>query len=227
MEILWNCQRHQITRKFCQYFHWKGRVPFDIPSWINCLWELVMPKIGNKTYIPTTQTYVFLVVTYPQCFGLVSIVQGPSLIGDTLEQTAGTTNPPCNQQLFQWYLLLNCFLVNSFSNFVNIFRNMYFRNCFFVGIRLKTKALVVSLWGPVCRWELPTDDKDYEKGRMERMKGAAGLSEAICRVWMGHHDKFTHTCWIPRLCVGLVGVETRKKSLMSGAHHSMIWGCCV
>ncbi|CAL1167741.1 unnamed protein product [Cladocopium goreaui] len=25
--------------------------------------------------------------------------------------------------------------------------------------------------GPVCRWELPTDDQNYEKGRAERMKG--------------------------------------------------------
>lgn len=29
-----------------------------------------------------------------------------------------------------------------------------------------------SVRGPVCRWELPTDDLEYEKGRVDRMTGA-------------------------------------------------------
>lgn len=49
--------------------------------------------------------------------------------------------------------------------------------CFHIAIfwgRLSSYGVprVSSVPGPVCRWELPTDDQNYEKGRAERMKGA-------------------------------------------------------
>ena len=49
--------------------------------------------------------------------------------------------------------------------------------CFHIAIfwgRLSSYGVprVSSVPGPVCRWELPTDNQNYEKGRAERMKGA-------------------------------------------------------